>query len=195
MPRIWLLLALLVCPSAARAFSHSETTDGELSADNLAPSALVAQIGANTLTGSTVSGDLDYVRVTLPSGGALVSLILDSVTSSDDLAFMAVQEGPTFTVTPATATQGSLLGFVHFGTGIAAGGATPGNDILDDMGAAFGVIGFTPPLLGTDYTFWIQQTSPQSFGYSMTFVVTPEPGTAALMGLGLLGFAIRRRKS
>lgn len=54
-------------------------------------------------------------------------------------------------------------------------------------------------LAGGAYTFNITGTatgSPASYGGDLTFSAVPEPGTWGLMllGFGLLGFAIRRRK-
>jgi hypothetical protein len=194
MRRSWLAIAIAVLPCAAGAFTHDEGgIGGDLSGDRLAPTALVVEAGPNVLTGSTVQGDLDYLRITLPDGFQLTSLVLDSVTSIDDVAFIALQQGTTFTVTPGGATPGALLGYGHFGTGFLAGGATPGNDMLDDLGIAGGAIGFVPPLGAPDYTFWIQQTSAQPFGYSMTFYAVPEPETFVLLGLGLLALSGRRR--
>jgi hypothetical protein len=192
-----LFLLLLALPAAAAAFSANEATDGDFSNDRLAPTTLVASSGSNTLSGTTVVGDLDYVRISLPAGFGLTSLVLDAVTSADDLAFIAVQQGTTFSVTPATATASVLLGYAHFGTGPAAGDATPGNDILDDLAKGFNAIGFTPPLTATDYTFWIQQTAAQSFGYSFDFVVSevPEPGTGLLLAAGLAALAARRGRA
>lgn len=196
MGKIWLAIVLAALPCAAGAFTYSETDNGELSGDRLTPTQLLAAQGSNTLTGTTVGGDLEYVRITLPPTLQLASLVLDSITSTDDLAFIAVQVGTTFTVTPANATPGDLFGYAHFGSGPGAGGATVGNDILDDMGRASGAIGFTPPLGATDYTFWIQQIGGTSFGYSLNFVVVPEPGTFALVGPALLVLAgTRRRRS
>jgi hypothetical protein len=191
MRRFWLAFVITVLPCAAGAFSHDDVVN-DLSGNHLAPTALVATLGANVLTGTTVVGDLDYLTISLPGGLQIASLVLDSVTSVDNVAFIAVQQGTTFS-DPGTATPGVLLGYAHFGTGPAAGGATPGNDMLDDLGLAAGAIGFAPPLGAADYTFWIQQTQAQAFGYSMTFNVVPEPGTFALLGLGLLALSGTRR--
>jgi len=197
MLRSWAVGLVLLLPSVAGAFSYSEGANGDLSGDRLNPTALVASVGANTLSGSTIGGDLEYVRISLPAGLQLGSLILDSVASTDDVAFIAMQAGTIFTVTPSTATESALLGYAHFGTGPTAGGATPGNDMLDDMCGAAGAIGCTPPLMGSDYTFWIQQNFPIPFAYSFSFVATPvpEPGTCALLGLGVLGLGAMRRIS
>jgi hypothetical protein len=92
-----LVYALLVLPSTAGAFTYNESINGDLSGNRLAPTALVAAVGSNTLIGTTVSGDVEYVRITLPAGTQLTSLILNSITSTDDNAFIAVQQGTTFT--------------------------------------------------------------------------------------------------
>jgi hypothetical protein len=57
---------LLLLPAISHAFTYSESIDGELSGDRLAPTTLAAQPGSNTLGGSTSAGDVEYVRVALP---------------------------------------------------------------------------------------------------------------------------------
>jgi len=194
MRRLLLALLLAATPSAAGAFSYDEGIDGDLSGDRLAPTALLAALGSNTLSATSVAGDLEYVHLSLPSGTSLASLVLTSFSSTDDVAFIAVQAGSAFSVPPASATPGDLLGYAHFGSGSLAGGATVGNDMLDDLGAAADAIGFVPPLTGSDYTFWIQQTGPQPFGYTLDFQVVPEPRTGALVVMGLIALAARRRQ-
>lgn len=188
-----LALALVGLPSAASAFSYDEGVDGDLSGDRLAPTALVASLGSNPLSATSVLGDLEYVLVAIPSSYQLGSILLTAFASADDVGFAAVQVGSTFTVTPAGATPGDLYGYAHFGTGPLAGGATPGNDMLDDLGAGAGAIGFLPPLGSGNYTFWLQQTQAQPISYTMDFLVIPERATLLLVVGGLAAIASTRR--
>ena len=189
-----LACAIAALPLTAGAFSYNENVDGDLSDDRLAPTALVAAKGSNTLTAGSVGGDVDYVRVSLPAGFALASLVLDAFTSTDDVAFLGLQKGTIFSVTPSNATAGDLLGYTHFGSGPLAGGATVGNDMLDDIAIAQDAQGFLPPLHDDDYTFWIQQLGAVPFGYTLDFVVVPEPAGFGLLGLGLLAIAGARSR-
>jgi hypothetical protein len=92
------------------------------------------------------------LRVDVPTSHFLRSIFVQFFTSSD-VMFIGVQQGTTFTVTPQLATAGDMYGYAHFGN--SAGNV--GTNILDDMGAAAGAIGFTPPLAAGSYTFWLQQ--------------------------------------
>jgi len=180
--------APLLCFGAA----YIESVNGDLSGDRLNPTQFTLEVGVNTLTGSVISGDLDYLTINIPSGFEFTSFSLTSYTGTGTLtkSFVGIQSGTTFTVTPATATAGSLLGYAHFGPTGAQG------EILDDMGNGAGAMGFTPPLPAGDYTFWIQETSGtvRNYGFTLNVAPVPEPAawTLCLAGLGIIGLCARR---
>jgi hypothetical protein len=196
---ILLVLLGLSLGSVASAADYDESMDGDLSGNRLAPTSIALGLGSNTVTATSVAGDLEYYTMAVPSGHTLSAVTLASYASLDGLAFVAVQSGTTFTE-PATGTDvGQLLGWTHFGSG----NSTVGTDILDDMGAGAGAIGFTPPLPAGNYTFWSQQTGASSTTYALNFQVMAVPppvpalsGSAALLlgaGLGLILIGTRRR--
>ena len=177
--------------ATARAAAWSESTNGDLSGNRSAPSALNLTVGSNTITGTTGSGDLDYLRVNVPAGGRIQSFFLRSYSGNDATSFIGLQQGTTFTSDPNSGNTSNLLGYTHFGT--SAGNV--GRDLLPAMGTAFGAQGFTPPLSGSSYTFWIQQLG-STTSYQFDAVVTPEPGSAALLGCaGVMVLRRRRRAS
>ena len=178
---VWALAAGLLLAPAAKANTWDEGTNGDLSGDRLAPSSLALSAGDNLLTGTTVAGDIDYLTVTVPVGYALSQLNLLSFASTDDLAFIGVQAGSTFTQPPTGTDVTQLLGWAHFGP-------TAPLPYLATLGTSPGAIGFTGPLPAGPYTFWIQQAGAQQVAYSWNFVVAsaaPEPGTGGLVVLGL----------
>ena len=180
------LIATLLCvPTASwAAFVYDESVDGDLSNDGLSPTVLVAGSGANTLSGSTIAGDLDYFTFNIADGATLDSIILLEFSSSDDLAFIGLQSGSQFTEPPDNPNVANLLGWVHMGAFLV------GTDILDDIGHGSGAIGFTPPLPAGDYSFWIQQTGDEQVDYSLQFNVSgaaiPLPAALYFFGSGLL---------
>jgi hypothetical protein len=181
---------LIVGPAAAMAaIVYDEGVDGDISGDRLAPTSRSLSFGSNELTATSVSGDLEYITLSVPAGLQLDAVILDAYVSLDSTAFIAVQSGTTFTEPPTGTDVSNLLGWSHFGTGL----GQVGTDILDDISVGAGAIGFVPPLSEGDYTYWIQQTGANSATYTLDFVVTPEPSTLALLALGVPALLRRRR--
>ncbi len=183
------LAAGLFVSSASAQFAYDELVDGDITDDRFNPLVLNAADGVNVLSGTVVDGDRDYFTFTVPAGSELVAINLTDYVSPDFAAFLGVQAGATFTVDPDLPDPGPLLGYVLYGP------MTLGTDILDDMGAGFGAIGFTGALPEGQYTFWNQQTGPDLTSYTMEFVirVIPAPASAALLGAGGLLAARRRR--
>lgn len=165
-----------------------ESVDGDLSGDRALPTNLALSLGTHGLIISTVAGDLDYFHVSLPSGLAVSQLNLVSWSGIDQRGFMALQEGTTFTEPPSGTNVGNLLGYSHIGPG--AGNL--GQDLLPFLAAGPGSIGFVPPLTGSDYSFWLNQTGVNKETYQIDFVVTPEP--ASLLALGASCWALLRKR-
>jgi hypothetical protein len=168
--------------SAAATTLWDEAMNGDLSGNGLTPTSVVLGPGTNSLLGSSVAGDLDYISVKVLPGEELLSLVLESYTGEDHTAFIAIQSGPTFTAAPPVPPVGSLLGYSHFGPG-AGFFAQVGQDLLFPLATAAGAIGFSSPLPSGDYTFWIQQTG-QASSYQLDFIATPEPTAAVLVLCG-----------
>jgi hypothetical protein len=184
-----LALALLALPAVASGFSYSEGVSGDLSGNPAAPTALLAALGSNTLSATSGSGDAEYVVVTIPATYQLSSIVLTAF-SPNEVAFAAVQQGSTYT---AVTLPDDLDGWTHYGTRAPApADAMVGFDLLDNMGAGAGAIGFVPPLGSGDWTFLFQQTGGTLVSYTFDFVVIPEPSTLMLVLAGLAAIASAR---
>jgi hypothetical protein len=194
-----LVLIGLSCGSFARADNYNESIDGDLSNNRLAPTVIALDPGANTVTATSVAGDPEYYTINVPSGYSLSAVTLVSYVSADALAFVGIQSGTMFTEPPTGTNVTQLLGYTHFGTG----NGTVGTDILDNMGAGAGAIGFVGALGAGDYTMWSQQTGASSTTYALEYQLTavpaPVPALSASVafllcaGLGLVLVATRRR--
>lgn len=179
-----------------------ESSSGDLSDNQAAPSTFTLGIGSNNVTGTVNGGtdSQDWLAFTVAAGLQLSSVTLVSYTSTDAQGFTGVQSGTAFVGSPFDA--GSYLGYAHYGTG-AQNGSLPtanlvGVDILpimgDNVNAAPGSQGFTPPLGSGNYAFLIQQLGASTiyqFDYAVTAV--PEPRSQAVLALLCGAFALARR--
>jgi hypothetical protein len=171
-----------------------DETSGDLSNSQSSPTGFTLASGENSVVGSVGSGDSqDWLRLTIPAGLQLSSMILSAFNSPDDTAFTGVQNGSTFAGNPGVAS--SYMGYTHFGTG-------PGNvgeNLLAEMGTANGAQGFTPPLSEGDYTFLIQQANTSiTTTYQFDYTVTPVPEPRAQVAIAFLcglAFLFRKRFS
>jgi hypothetical protein len=181
-------IAAALAEPAAAATLWNESVNGDLSNVRTAPTNLALSMGSNTITGTTVSGDIDFFTITVPASASFGSLVLIQFTSADDLDFLAIQSGPIIT---STTSPAAMLGYVHLSA------ALVGTDVLDDMALGDGALGFSPPLPAGTYAMWTQQLQTQMVSYSFDLVVTPvpEPTQATLLTAGLVVLAVARRRS
>lgn len=189
-PALAAAAGLLAASTAGAASIWSEGVDGDLSGNRLAPTALGAlAAGSSTVTATSVAGDREYFSVVVPAGHQLDAIVLGSYSSASGLSFVAVQAGATFTEPSSGTNVANLLGWAHFGP------AQVATTILDDLGLGAGAQGFTPPLPAGTYTFWSQEVGASAITYALDFQVSvvPEPGTGALLALGVAALAARRR--
>jgi hypothetical protein len=201
-------LACFVClitssvSQSAWAVSFDEAVDGDLSGNRLSPTHLTLTAGVHSVSavtgsivGEEVEFDQEYLRIDLPAGYKLVAINMTEYDSFDGTAFIGVQAAETFSFDPEDARDNvaSLLGWAHFGLNE---GHDLGADILPSIGAAGrGSAGFTPPLMGPSFTFWIQQTGdPTSYQLDFVVAAVPEPAAWLSIGSALTLLAARRNR-
>jgi PEP-CTERM motif len=203
---MFIALMLGMGSSASAGVLWNEAVNGDLSGNGLSPTPLGALTNSsNQIFGSTgrfgpsvaTDTDRDYFLVSVPSGLTLNEIkVLPDTTAGGPLgiAFIGLEAGPQVTVPIQPATAAGLLGWFHYGP------ADIGNDILQFMSIpnfmGSGNTGFTRPLGPGNYAFWVQDTGLTTipFNYGLEFVM-PEPGTIAMLLIGLagLGFNFRKR--
>jgi hypothetical protein len=166
---------LAMLAAACAPANHDEATAGDLSNDPAAPTPLMFNAGNNVVTGtvtSTAPADTrDFLTFTIAPGHALTALRLDRYRDlpgggPGNRGFHAISTGPTSAI-PSAATAGSFLGGDH------VDGIAEGTDLLPALADAMPAgTGFTIPLGPGTYSYVIQQTGPQTSGYSLTFEVS-----------------------
>ena len=185
-----IMMSLATAGVASATVIWDEALDGSLSTDRLTPTDMgTIGIGSNDVIGTTVSGISKFFSITIGAGDQLSALIVEDWQSADDIGFLGMVAGTPFNVDPASPNVGDLLGYAHYGE------LDVGQDILQTIGQGPGSQGFTAPLGPGTYSFWVRQGGSDAADWDLNFVVTPEPGTAILLGAGLVGLAMRRRRA
>ncbi len=205
-----LLVAISVSTSQA-AIIWSETTNGPLSMLSSAPTNLgTLPLGTSTVSATVVGtpSDVDVFTFIVPTGARLDKIILAQYASSDDLAFIAMDSGPTFPYVRSQLRNGvdetQFIGGTTFGFGNAVVGTT---DLLSSSLIGGRFIGLQPTPEQTtalrydslppgQYTVYVQQQGGLT-NYALDLVVAvPEPSSAMLLALvGLIATRVRRRSA
>ena len=167
----------------------NEAVDGDLSDDPSAPTAVVLTSGSNMIDGSvtsTVPADTrDYITFTIPPGQSLLAITQNSWFDipgggPGNTGYIALAAGSTSLI-PDAVNGSSFLGGNHITA------ADDGGNILPGLAAAtLAGTGFSLPLASGTYTFHVQQTGPQTSGYSLNFVVGTSVPALPPLGLGIL---------
>jgi len=182
-------LSLVMCPLAlpgllVAAVVWDEAIDGSLSTDRQTPTDFGSlSVGSNDAIGTTVSGISKFFTFNIGANEELSALIVEDWDSADDLGFLGIVTGDTFTVDPANPNVTDLLGYVHYGE------LDVNQDILPSMGQGPGSQGFTPPLGPGDYSFWVRQGGADAATWDLNFVVTtpiPEPTAGWILCSGTI---------
>jgi hypothetical protein len=191
-------LGLTALCTVTGAATLDEAVTGDLSNDRLTPTLFTLDApggGAiNTLSGRTgrVNGviDRDYIHIVVPTGYQWTALNVGSITTGGGGggSFIGLASGNTMPVLPTATDATGLLGWKLYNAG------DRGTDILDDMAVPNnGSSGFGRPLPAGSYTLWIQELATGDFPYSFNLTVTavPEPMSAGLLLLGLVGLTAK----
>lgn len=183
-----LSLALAVTSATHAMVVFDELASGDLSNNPGQPTLLAVDLGSNFLSATASSRDRDYFTLRLPPGAALASLLLRT-SNGVEATFLGLQAGNSFTEPPELANLSRTLGYTtFFATDV-------DTDLLGRLADAPEAIGFSGPLVGRDFTFWVDQknTSPASYGLEFVIVQIPSPGPWAV-ALSCLGVTLGSRR-
>ena len=168
-----------------------EAVQGDLSGDRFNPTSLNLNSGINGVLATSGVTDIEYVHFHMSAGMRLDAIVPISYAGQDGVAFIGVQAGNVFTEPPSGTNVGNLLGWALWGPGM----GNMNTNILPAIGTGAGAQGFTGPLTGSDYTFWIQNTGDvMTYRLDFNTSVVPEPFTIAGLLLGGLALVRKRRR-
>ena len=215
------LLASLFGANLEAAIIFDEGTSvTQLSKTNTAPTILgTLPIGTSTVIGNVANANnnatatTDIFTFVIAPGTILDTIIVSQYVSTDDLGFIAIDEGPTFPYTYAQLNALSMdptkfIGGTTFGP---ANNTVGTFDLLSSLSPGFGsrsVVGYQP-IQGTasslpydalgpnSYTILVQQNSAPNIHYTLDLGViayVPEPSSVMLLTIAAFVSLARRNR-
>jgi hypothetical protein len=193
------LLAAGLMAGAQATTVWDEAVSGDLSNIGTSPTALGFGLGSNIVRGTTGRDgndvvDRDYFSFTLAPGWQLETITVlpgSTFLGGAEASFIAIGPGLQMTLDPESNSAEGLLGWWLYNQN------DIGFDILQQMGASPGAIGFSGVLPAGSYTVWVQETATGVANYGFDFQVTPvpEPASALLLLAGVAGLGWYSRRS
>ena len=179
------------CVSVASAdVVYDEQVDGDLSGDRFNPTSVTLQSGVNSVRMDVVNsdqpgGDRDYFTFNVGAGQWIDSIVIAESSVGpggfDSAGFVGLAFDDIFDFDPDMFTGPGLVGFVITEP------STVGTDQLGALSAGQSTLG------PGDYSFWVQQTGQDLTTIQLDINLVPTPGSFAVLGLGGLVAARRRR--
>lgn len=170
----------LAASASAAVVAWDEAVDGNLSNDPTAPTVLNFVVDDNIVRGRTLgsstppSDGYDVFSFTIGAGQTLQSIVLSAYTPAT-----GGTSGFNFSTGAAAGNGGTVL----FGPGV--GGSFVGSDFLVTQAVG--------PLGPDTYYMEVREFGGPLADWELTFTVTPAPSSVAMLGLGGLVAARRRR--
>lgn len=195
------LIAIALTGPLLATVTFNESSDGELSGDNLNPTALgTFGVGTSTVSGTIVDAlganpNVDVFTFNVATGSLLSGISVSNFVSTDNVAFLALDNGSSFAFDAValgnfanSPDQIPFIGGNLFGEEV-------GSNIIDTIGNGDIGTGFSSPLGEGNYTIYLQQLGGSTVDYTLSFNVTnvPEPSSVAFLALGSLAFLRRKR--